>query len=117
MNNNFEHPSHILNRIENCPSISGKYANLKVNNPELADEEMENFICVNIFDKMKEVLYKYGYVCQKDVLLNEMANQIPDIDNSWIDKVLAKYNKYLDVNVNGFVAKTNESFPPNCYLF
>lgn len=117
MTNSIEHPSHILNRIENCPSISGKYANLKVNNSELSEEEIEHFICVSIFDKLKGVLSKYGYVCQKDVLVNDLMTQIPDIDNSWIDKVLTKYDKYLYVNSNGYVAKTDESFPPNCCLF
>lgn len=66
---------------------------------------------------MKDVLSKYGYVCQKDDLLNDMITQIPDIDNSWIDKILAKYAKYLYVNCNGYVAKTNETFPPNCWYF
>lgn len=117
MNNCVEHPSHILNRIENCPSIMGKQINLQKNNPTLSDEEINNFICISIFDKMRDVLLKYGYVCHKDVLLKEMVNQIPDIDNSWINKVLAKYNKYLYVNDNDCVVKTNKSFPPHCCYF
>ncbi len=117
MNNCIEHPSSILNRIENCPSIMGKRINLQKNNPTLSDDEINSFICVSIFDKMRDILSKYGYVCQKNVLLNDMANQIPDIDDGWINKVLTKYNRYLHVNGNGYVVKTDESFPPYCWYF